>query len=81
MSSTETLAPETPPAEGKGASRRFSVAGVVESGGALIVLYAVMTVGAVAVLRSMAIRWRSGETADLPTPYGPHHAPPRGSTP
>lgn len=44
MSSTETLAPETPPAEGKGASRRFSVAGVVESGGALIVLYAVMIV-------------------------------------
>ena len=37
---------------------------------ALIVIYAAMTVGAVVVLRSMARRWRAGET-DLPSPYAP----------
>jgi len=34
------------------------------------VIYAAMTVGAVVVLRSMARRWRAGET-DLPSPYAP----------
>jgi cytochrome d ubiquinol oxidase subunit I len=37
---------------------------------AVLVIYLGMTVGAVVVLRSMARRWRSGET-DLPSPYGP----------
>ncbi len=36
----------------------------------LIVVYAGMTVGAVAVIRSMSRRWRAGET-DLASPYGP----------
>ena len=35
-----------------------------------VLLYAAMTVAAVAVLRSMARRWRAGEE-DLPSPYGP----------
>lgn len=34
------------------------------------VVYAGMTVGVYVVLRSMARRWRAGET-DLPSPYGP----------
>ncbi|RYB89928.1 cytochrome ubiquinol oxidase subunit I [Nocardioides glacieisoli] len=34
------------------------------------VIYTAMTVGAVVVLRSMARRWRAGET-DLPSPYAP----------
>lgn len=34
------------------------------------VIYAAMTVGAVVVLRSMARRWRAGES-DLPSPYAP----------
>jgi cytochrome d ubiquinol oxidase subunit I len=38
--------------------------------GATVVVYAGMTTGAVVVLRSMARRWRAGET-DLPSPYGP----------
>lgn len=38
--------------------------------GGSTVLYAAMTVGAVVVLRSMARRWRAGET-DLPSPYRP----------
>jgi cytochrome d ubiquinol oxidase subunit I len=33
-------------------------------------VYAAMTTGAVVVLRSMARRWRAGET-NLPSPYGP----------
>ncbi|MFS0898793.1 cytochrome ubiquinol oxidase subunit I [Mycolicibacterium litorale] len=37
---------------------------------AVLVIYLGMTVGAVVVLRSMARRWRAGET-DLPSPYGP----------
>jgi len=37
---------------------------------ATVVVYAGMTTGAVVVLRSMARRWRAGET-DLPSPYGP----------
>jgi cytochrome d ubiquinol oxidase subunit I len=37
----------------------------------IVVVYTAMTVGAAVVLRSMARRWRSGEGADLPTPYGP----------
>jgi cytochrome d ubiquinol oxidase subunit I len=37
----------------------------------ILVVYAAMTVAAVAVLRSMARRWRDGEGLDLPTPYGP----------
>ena len=36
----------------------------------LIVVYTVMTVGAIGVIRSMSRRWRAGET-DLPSPYGP----------
>jgi cytochrome d ubiquinol oxidase subunit I len=36
-------------------------------------LYAGMTAAAVVVLRSMARRWRSGET-DLPSPYAPEAA-------
>jgi cytochrome d ubiquinol oxidase subunit I len=39
--------------------------------GVLVVVYAAMLTGAVVVLRSMARRWRDGETVDLPTPYGP----------
>lgn len=38
--------------------------------GASSVVYTAMTVGAVVVLRSMARRWRAGET-DLPSPYAP----------
>ncbi|MBO0843161.1 MAG: cytochrome ubiquinol oxidase subunit I [Nocardioides sp.] len=38
--------------------------------GASLVLYTAMTVGAIVVLRSMARRWRAGES-DLPSPYGP----------
>ncbi|WP_199037233.1 cytochrome ubiquinol oxidase subunit I [Glycomyces salinus] len=38
--------------------------------GASTVVYGTMTVGAIVVLRSMARRWREGET-DLPSPYGP----------
>lgn len=36
----------------------------------LVVVYAGMTIGAVAVIRSMSRRWRAGET-DLASPYGP----------
>jgi cytochrome d ubiquinol oxidase subunit I len=35
-----------------------------------VVVYTGLTAGAVVVLRSMARRWRAGET-DLPSPYGP----------
>jgi len=38
--------------------------------GATVVVYTGLTIGAVVVLRSMARRWRAGET-DLPSPYGP----------
>ena len=37
----------------------------------LVVVYAGMVGGAIAVLRSMARRWREGSTLDLPTPYSP----------
>jgi cytochrome d ubiquinol oxidase subunit I len=37
----------------------------------LLVVYAGMVIGAIAVLRSMSRRWREGETLDLPTPYSP----------
>jgi cytochrome d ubiquinol oxidase subunit I len=37
----------------------------------LVLIYAGMIVGAVAVLRSMARRWREGASLDLPTPYSP----------
>ena len=40
----------------------------------LVLVYAGMIGGAVAVLRSMARRWREGATLDLPTPYSPSHA-------
>jgi cytochrome d ubiquinol oxidase subunit I len=40
-----------------------------------VVVYAGMTVGAYVVLRSMARRWRAGES-DLPSPYGPESASP-----
>ena len=36
----------------------------------LVVVYAAMTAGAVAVLRSMSARWRTGDT-HLASPYGP----------
>jgi cytochrome d ubiquinol oxidase subunit I len=42
---------------------------------AILVVYTGLTVAAVAVLRSMARRWREGEALDLPTPYGPGSAP------
>ena len=38
--------------------------------GITTVVYALMTVGATVVIRSMARRWRAGEQ-DLPSPYGP----------
>lgn len=38
--------------------------------GVTTVLYAALTFGIIAVLRSMASRWRAGEM-DLPSPYGP----------
>jgi cytochrome d ubiquinol oxidase subunit I len=37
----------------------------------MLVVYVGMFVGAALVLRSMARRWRGGESLDLPTPYGP----------
>jgi cytochrome d ubiquinol oxidase subunit I len=40
---------------------------------AMVGVYAVMTVGAVVVLRAMARRWRAGDL-DLPAPYGPGSA-------
>jgi cytochrome d ubiquinol oxidase subunit I len=40
----------------------------------LVVVYAAIGVGAIAVLLSMARRWREGSTLDLPTPYSPTHA-------
>ena len=45
--------------------------GVWISLAALIVIYAAMTAGTVATLRSMARRWRAGDALDLPTPYSP----------
>jgi cytochrome bd ubiquinol oxidase subunit I len=57
--------------------------GVWVSLAVLIVVYAAMTVGAVATLRSMARRWRDGEVIDLPTPYSPtgrRHRAHRGRT-
>jgi cytochrome d ubiquinol oxidase subunit I len=50
---------------------------------ATVALYAAMTAGAVVVLRSMARRWRAGQT-DLPSPYGPEptlHGPSPGAKP
>ena len=38
--------------------------------GVLVVVYAGMTWGAIAVIRSMSRRWRAGEH-DLESPYGP----------
>jgi cytochrome d ubiquinol oxidase subunit I len=40
----------------------------------LLIVYAGMVIGAIAVLRSMARRWRQGESLDLPTPYSPPRA-------
>ena len=37
----------------------------------LVVVYTVMGIVAVRVVRSMAARWRAGDSDDLPTPYGP----------
>ncbi|MGE2717636.1 cytochrome ubiquinol oxidase subunit I [Mycolicibacterium litorale] len=42
---------------------------------AVLIIYLGMTVGAVVVLRSMARRWRAGDT-DLPSPYGPPRTEP-----
>ncbi|HEX2783383.1 MAG TPA: cytochrome ubiquinol oxidase subunit I [Ilumatobacteraceae bacterium] len=39
----------------------------------LLLVYAGMVIGAVAVLRSMARRWREGSAIDLPTPYSSRH--------
>ena len=39
----------------------------------LVVVYVAMIGGAAMVLRSMARRWRDGESLDLPTPYSPGH--------
>ncbi|MEM9467870.1 MAG: cytochrome ubiquinol oxidase subunit I [Actinomycetota bacterium] len=39
----------------------------------LVIVYAAMTIGAYALLRSMSRRWREGET-DLTSPYGPSAA-------
>ena len=41
----------------------------------LVFVYGGMITGAVAVMRSMARRWREGSSLDLPTPYSPSHAP------
>jgi cytochrome d ubiquinol oxidase subunit I len=41
----------------------------------LVFVYGGMITGAVAVMRSMARRWREGSSLDLPTPYSPPHAP------
>jgi cytochrome bd ubiquinol oxidase subunit I len=41
----------------------------------VVIVYVGMTVGAYIVLRSMARRWRAGDT-DLPSPYGPESADP-----
>jgi cytochrome d ubiquinol oxidase subunit I len=38
---------------------------------ALVIIYAGMVGGAIAVLRSMSRRWREGAPLDLPTPYSP----------
>ena len=46
--------------------------------GSTVVVYTLMTIGAVMVLRSMARRWRSGEI-DLPSPYGPEAQRPHGT--
>jgi cytochrome bd-type quinol oxidase subunit 1 len=46
--------------------------------GTTAVVYALMTWGAVTVLRSMARRWRAGEV-DLPSPYGPEFQRPHGA--
>jgi cytochrome d ubiquinol oxidase subunit I len=40
----------------------------------LLIVYSGMVIGAIAVLRSMARRWRQGEPLDLPTPYSPPRA-------
>jgi cytochrome d ubiquinol oxidase subunit I len=45
--------------------------GVYISLGTLVVVYTVMGVVALRVLRNMSARWRTGESDDLPTPYGP----------
>ena len=41
----------------------------------LVFVYGGMITGAVAVMRSMARRWREGSSLDLPTPYSPPHVP------
>ena len=47
--------------------------------GTTALVYALMTAGAIVVLRSMARRWRAGEV-DLPSPYGPQAQDPGHST-
>jgi cytochrome d ubiquinol oxidase subunit I len=42
----------------------------------LLLVYAGMVAGAIAVLRSMSRRWREGATLDLPTPYSRGHSRP-----
>lgn len=41
----------------------------------LVVLYTIITIGAIAVIRSMSRRWAAGEH-DLESPYGPTHSRP-----
>jgi cytochrome bd ubiquinol oxidase subunit I len=41
----------------------------------LVLVYTGMAIGTIAVLRSMARRWRAGSALDLPTPYSPQHVP------
>ena len=47
----------------------------------LVTVYAAMGVGALLVLRSMARRWRAGDTIDLPTPYSPTSITPTSTLP
>jgi cytochrome d ubiquinol oxidase subunit I len=51
-----------------------SSSGVWISLTAVVLVYAAMGVITVRVLRSMARRWRDGDSDDLPTPYGPARA-------
>jgi cytochrome bd ubiquinol oxidase subunit I len=52
-----------------------SSSGVWISLTAVVLVYAAMGTITVRVLRSMARRWRDGDSDDLPTPYGPARAP------
>ncbi len=49
--------------------------GVLTSLSAVIVVYAALGAATIAILRMLARRWRRGETAETPVPYGPSPAP------